>query len=266
LVANPDHLRHRVALTIFFMPLSSTRSVQSAMTSPACKLALVAQHGFFVADEFLAAATVDSLIHDVESLKADTRTSRARNGVPFAHRNLLEFDFVRGLVASAPVRELLDEIAPGLIAVRAILFDKHGAANWTVPWHQDRSIAVRKRIDVAGFGPWSTKAGVVHVQPPVEILRQMITFRFHLDPCPADNGPLRTIAGTHQRILDQEEVAQFAAVGEQSICTTSAGGLLVMRPLLLHASSPARPPSHRRVIHLEFGPSALPLGLRWAFA
>ncbi len=220
--------------------------------------------GFFVAEPFLPACKINSLVDAVEALETDQQASRFRKGITFARRNLLECGFVTDLISEPKVRELLAAIAPSLIAVRAILFDKVDSANWTVPWHQDRSIAVSERLEVPGFGPWSIKAGVVHVQPPVEILRQMLTLRLHLDACPAENGPLRVISATHDRILDQEEVEAAVALCEQTICTIDAGGLLVMRPLLLHASSPAVTPSHRRVIHIEFGPPLLPGGLAWA--
>jgi len=32
---------------------------------------------------------------------------------------------------------------------------------------------------------------------------------------------------------------------------------------VLHASSPAKSPSHRRVIHIEYASGTLPEGLRW---
>ena len=37
-----------------------------------------------------------------------------------------------------------------------------------------------------------------------------------------------------------------------------------MRPLLVHASSPATVPSRRRVVHLEFAAAELPSPLEWA--
>jgi hypothetical protein len=222
--------------------------------------------GFQLLDGFCGTALVPDLIRAVESLPTDAGSTREKRGVTFARRNLLEMDFVRALIERRNVRDLLGQIGPDLFPVRAILFDKTGAANWTVPWHQDRSITVRKRIDVQGFGPWSTKAGVVHVQPPVDILRSMVTLRFHLDPCGLENGPLRVVAGTHETILSQSAIESTVAEKPQSICATDAGGLLVMRPLILHASSPAVTPSHRRVIHVEFGPKDLPGGLHWAAA
>ncbi len=198
--------------------------------------------------------------HDeVESL-------RIKRGVPFARRNLLSNERVREFAHDGPVRGLVEAAAPGAMPVRAILFDKTGDANWTVPWHQDRSIAVLERREAPGFGPWSVKAGVVHVQPPVEVLRQMVTLRFSLDACDLDNGPLRTIAETHHEILSAPAVEAAVARGPEQVQVTAAGGVVVMRPLVLHASSPARRPGHRRVLHIEFGPPTLPGGLAWAIA
>jgi hypothetical protein len=225
--------------------------------------------GFVVKDRHLRDQTVDSLI---ASLAAGTEADgdfagvRRKRGVAFARRNLLSVAPVRSFLACNEIRSLHEIIAPDSIPVRAILFDKTGDANWTVPWHQDRSIAVRERIDIEGFGPWSNKSGVVHVQPPLEVLRRMITLRFSLDACDAENGPLRAIAGTHQTILDPEAVDDAARRKPQSICTTDVGGVVMMRPLLLHASSPATRVGHRRVLHVEFGPPGLPGGLRWAVA
>ncbi len=224
----------------------------------------LSRDGFLIIDNFLDAPTVQKTIEAVDSLSTDAQSVRMRRGAVFARRNLLELDFVRSLIGQYRVRQLVDAIGPDFIAVRAILFDKSESANWTVPWHQDRSIAVRRRVDIPGYGPWSTKAGVVHVQPPVEILQRMLTLRFHLDPCGPDNGPLRVIAGTHTRILDATEIGTKSAEFPQTICATCSGGLLVMRPLILHASSPARTPLHRRVIHVEFGPAALHGGVEWA--
>jgi Phytanoyl-CoA dioxygenase (PhyH) len=222
------------------------------------------RRGFLIIDDFLDLQLVQELVRAVESLTPDERASRVRRGVAFARRNLLELDFVRTLIAQARVRSLIDAFEPDSVAVRAILFDKNESANWTVPWHQDRSIAVRERVDIRGFGPWSIKAGIVHVQPPLEILRRMLTLRVQLDPCGNGNGPLRVIAATHDRILEQREIESAIRNSAQATCVTNAGGLIVMRPLTLHASSPAVNPSHRRVIHIEFGPSALPGGVHWA--
>jgi ectoine hydroxylase-related dioxygenase (phytanoyl-CoA dioxygenase family) len=147
--------------------------------------------------------------------------------------------------------------------VRAILFDKNAAANWLVPWHQDLSIAVRERRDVPGFGPWSTKAGVVHVQPPIDVLNRMLTIRLHLDDCPETNGPLKVVPGTHRTMLTPDELAAVATNGPNVACVVRAGGAVLMRPLLVHASSPASELRHRRVVHIEYAAVSLPGGLCW---
>ena len=227
---------------------------------------LLSRDGFLIMDGFLTPSAVGEIVAFLEGLQFDQEASRVRRGVVFARRNLLGLDFIRGLVQRREIVEMVKALAPESAAVRAILFDKTGAANWTVPWHQDRAIAVRERIDAPGFGPWSQKAGVIHVQPPTTILRQMLTLRIHADACRCDNGPLRVIAGTHNRLMDPREIAAETEEAKQFKCEVDAGGLVVMRPLVLHASSPAKAPGHRRVIHVEFGPERLPGGLEWAVA
>ncbi len=41
--------------------------------------------------------------------------------------------------------------------VRAIYFDKTSEANWSVAWHQDKTIAVKEKVNIPGFEPWSIK-------------------------------------------------------------------------------------------------------------
>lgn len=150
----------------------------------------------------------------------------------------------------------------GIKLARAILFDKTPDSNWKVPWHQDLSLAVQERVDIEGWGPWSEEEGIVHVQPPVEILEQMLTVRLHLDDCGPDNGPLRVLPGTHLKGRLTGEQIREASQHPETVCACDAGTVLVMRPLLLHASSTSTRPGHRRVVHLEFCDAELPPGIR----
>ena len=119
---------------------------------------------------------------------------------------------------------------------------------------------MQERIDVPGFGPWSIKSGVPHVQPPVEVLEQMVAVRLHLDDCGEENGPVRVLPGSHR--LGRMVNPPWGVPSGVS-CVVPRGGVLLMRPLLWHASSPAASPAHRRVVHIEFAAMPLPGGLKW---
>jgi ectoine hydroxylase-related dioxygenase (phytanoyl-CoA dioxygenase family) len=149
-------------------------------------------------------------------------------------------------------------------AVRGLLFNKVAEANWAVPWHQDLTIAVQERREAPCFGPWSVKDGVVHVQPPVEVMAGMLAVRIHLDDAFASNGALRVIPGSHAAgRLSAAAIAEWQLSRPAVTIEARAGSILLMRPLLLHASSPAESPANRRVIHLEYSADRLPFGLEW---
>lgn len=160
---------------------------------------------------------------------------------------------VRALLASAGARRLLTAVlGDGAFAYRATLFDKNDGANWLVAWHQDLVVPVRERGDADGFGPWSEKHGVIYVQPPVAALERALAVRFDLDGSDADNGALRVLPGSHRfGVLGRQRIDELAASTSPVTCVVPAGAALLMRPLLLHASSRAVAPSHRRVLHVE---------------
>jgi ectoine hydroxylase-related dioxygenase (phytanoyl-CoA dioxygenase family) len=181
-----------------------------------------------------------------------------------SQRNLLHDPVVRELASSEAVRQLVAAVlGKECFAVRGILFSKTAQSNWKVVWHQDRTIAVRERRELAEFGPWSVKAGVPPVQPPASVMAKMLAIRLHLDESHEGNGPLRVIPGSHKAgCLSAEEIGAWSA-RPSVICTVPKGGAMLMRPLLLHASSSASSPEPRRVIHLEFAADDLPSGLEW---
>ncbi|MBV9852530.1 MAG: phytanoyl-CoA dioxygenase family protein [Armatimonadetes bacterium] len=224
----------------------------------------IGRYGFAVVPGVLDAETADRLIAALDAVPEGDGVRR-RGGV-YAIRNLLrDVPAIGALARSAAVRALVaPHLGPDAFPVRGILFDKTPDANWNVVWHQDLSIAVRERREVPGFGPWSRKAGVPHVQPPAALLERMLTVRLHLDDCGEDNGPLRVLPGSHRHgRLDAEAIQEWRARVPEVTCPVPRGGALLMRPLLLHASSDAQTPRHRRVIHLEFAAEGLPGGLEW---
>ena len=169
------------------------------------------------------------------------------------------------LDASGPLgRIAADRLGPASRPVRAILFDKSVAANWALGWHQDRTIAVRERVEMAGFGPWSVKGGILHVEPPFALLATMPTLRSQLDAAPEDNAPLRIAPGSHRlgRIAERDIDAAVARCGTFA-CTAARGDVWLYATPILHASARAVRPEHRHVLQVDFSAQTLPDGLDW---
>jgi ectoine hydroxylase-related dioxygenase (phytanoyl-CoA dioxygenase family) len=148
--------------------------------------------------------------------------------------------------------------------VRAILFDKTPATNWALGWHQDRTIAVKQRVPVDGFGTWNAKSGMLHVEPPFELFSGMVTLRVHIDPVPACNAPLLIAPGSHKlgRVAEddvREVVRRFGTVA----CLAEPGDIWLYATPILHASEAAVTPKHRRVLQVDFSVGRLPGGLEW---
>jgi len=150
-------------------------------------------------------------------------------------------------------------------AVRAILFDKSEGANWALGWHQDRTIAVRKRLGVPGFDNWTVKAGTAHVEPPFALLERMLTMRVHLDGVDVDNAPLLIVHGSHRLgRLVEAQIGSVVEAGTTSACVADAGDVWVYSTPILHASEASRRPRNRRVLQIDFSADLLPGGLQWA--
>ena len=147
--------------------------------------------------------------------------------------------------------------------VKSIYFDKPEASNWFVAYHQDLTISVDKKLDIVGFAPWTTKQNQYAVQPPTSILKNNFTIRIHLDDTDANNGALKVVYQSHLKGIYRPETIDWNNEVE-CICPVKKGGIMIMKPLLLHASNKTTNQAKRRVIHIEFSRSILPDNLNWA--
>jgi hypothetical protein len=139
------------------------------------------------------------------------------------------------------------------IPFRATLFDKAPRANWLVVWHQDTVLPLTRRVDYAEWGPWTIKAGALHAGAPASALEQIVAIRIHLDDSTPANGPLRVLPNSHSLgVLSHEQIEQHAARMPVVECIASMGGVVAMRPLVVHASSKSRDAAPRRVLHIEY--------------
>lgn len=180
-------------------------------------------------------------------------------------RCLLQQPWCRDLVARLRAHPQIAALLPeDAVAVQCTYFEKSLSRNWLVPIHQDLSITVAARVDHPALRGWSEKEGSLYVQPPAELLEQLVAIRLHLDPCTEADGPLQFIAGSHtQGRIGAEQAAHWRCSQPVATSTLGRGDALLMRPLVLHASSKASGTSLRRVLHFVFGPATLPYGLRW---
>jgi ectoine hydroxylase-related dioxygenase (phytanoyl-CoA dioxygenase family) len=208
----------------------------------------------FVDEESLERIKEEVALWEVDSLKYGIRHADKK------FKTVAELANSRTLMARA--YEILG-VTPSI--VRVIYFDKSSDANWLVPWHQDKTIALNKRVFMPSWGEWSLKDGVHHVQPSLDLLNEMITFRIHLDDSDKKNGCLKVIPQSHKRgILSHEEIQRIIHEEPSYHCEVKATDAVVMRPYILHASSRSLQPNHRRIVHIEYSSYRLPKGLAWA--
>lgn len=169
------------------------------------------------------------------------------------------------LAPTSPIGALTAaRLGPTARPVRAVLFDKTLGTNWALGWHQDRTVAVSARHELPGWGPWSTKAGVAHVEPPFAVIERMVTLRIHLDPVPADNAPLLIAPGSHHvgRVPEGEIDATVRRCGT-ALCLAERGDVWAYATAILHASAASTGHAHRRVLQVDYAATDLPPPLGW---
>ena len=215
----------------------------------------LSESGFSIAEVKLSRDQCEHIALSVPVIAA------GRGGV----RGLIEHPTVMQLLRHTDLgRYLWSMVGRDLVAVNATFFDRTPESSWRVPWHQDRRVSVRERLNVEGYTAWSVKAGIVHVEPPVHVLEQMLAVRVYIDDCGPDDGPLRVLPGTHQQgKLSAEHVARLVEMEAITELCVEKGAIVIMRPLLLHSSPPARVAGHRRVLHIEFAPIEAVSPLQW---
>lgn len=183
---------------------------------------------------------------------------------PFAIRCLLQqIPALKELLINKNLKHIISTIDKNAFLTKAIYFDKPPQKNWYVTWHQDVPINVAEKIMSEGYSSWTKKEGVVGVCPPLEVLDNIFTIRIHLDDTDERNGALKVLAGSHKKRLTNDEIRVITENSVPYVVEVASGGVQLMKPLLLHASSKVTNQKRRRVLHLEFSSKELPNGLTW---
>lgn len=222
------------------------------------------QDGCAVINNVYSETEVAAIIAAIEAADHTGPVFRKTSDLFAIRQFLKQVPGIQACIFNDGLRELIDRLlGTGYFVVKSIYFDKPPQSNWFVAWHQDLTISVGEKADVPGFGPWTVKQQQYAVQPPLDILEQNFTLRIHLDDTDQDNGALRVVPGSHAKGLYRPETIDWNNEREHS-CAVRCGGVMMMRPLLLHASNRTVNEARRRVVHIEFSNTELPQPLHWS--
>lgn len=184
--------------------------------------------------------------------------------VAFGKRTLLkDIPRLKAILFNENLERLVKTIDTNAFLTKAIYFDKPDDSNWYVTWHQDIPINVTEKIETDGFKAWTKKKDIHSVCPPEEVLKNIFSIRIHLDETTLQNGALKVIPGSHTKQFSDEEKEKITSNVNPTIIEVKEGGVQLMKPLLLHASSKSQNQKRRRVVHLEFSSIELPNKLEW---
>ena len=214
------------------------------------QLAEVEQRGFAILPNVLTSGEIERL----DETLTRNPLPRSRAGM----RHALRHPAVLAIAREPRLRAIAQEVlGSGPFPFRATLFDKSPGSNWLVVWHQDTALPLRARRDLPEWGPWSVKDGVIYVHAPATALSRVVALRLHLDDSVSENGPLRVLPGTHTMgVLTDDAIHGLSTQVTAVDCLVPRGGVLVMRPLIVHGSSKSRGKMQRRVLHIEYAASA----------
>lgn len=224
----------------------------------------LSQNGFTTIDDVYTNIEVDHILTVIENIDQTKETFRKSSEL-FAIRQFLKevpdtTKYIFNDKLKMVIRNLFGE---DYFVVKSIYFDKPETSNWYVAYHQDLTISVDKKLDINGYGTWTVKQNQFAVQPPLGILENIYTVRIHLDDTDEMNGSLKVIPGSHLKNIYRPETIDWS-IEKETFCNVSKGGVMIMKPLLLHSSSRTTNNKKRRVIHIEFSNEELPEDLNWA--
>ncbi|MCR8557101.1 phytanoyl-CoA dioxygenase family protein [Mucilaginibacter sp. BJC16-A38] len=223
----------------------------------------ISQNGFTILEDVYKPEEIAAIIDAIKAADQSNLTFRKTDDLFAIRQFLKEVPEVKQLIFNEKLKALIGHLFNDeYFIVKAIYFDKPEKSNWFVAWHQDLTISVDKKGDLPGYGPWTTKLNQFAVQPPVDILLDNFTIRIHLDDTDEGNGALKVIKGSHLNIARPENLNKDTII--DTSCNVPAGGVMIMLPLLMHASNRTTSNKKRRVIHIEFSRQELPVEINWA--
>lgn len=225
---------------------------------------LIQENGFTVINNIFSEDEIEKISEVIQNIDTSKETFRKSEDLFAIRQFLKEIPEVKDLIFNDNVKEIIKEIfGENYFVVKSIYFDKPEKSNWYVAYHQDLTISVDKKVELENYGPWTTKQNQFAVQPPLEILENIFTIRIHLDDTDENNGALKVVPKSHSKGIYRPETIDWN-VETENICNVEKGGIMIMKPLLLHGSNRTTNGKKRRVIHIEFSDKELPEVLNWS--
>lgn len=226
----------------------------------------IENNGFAVVNEVFSETEITDLLQIIAGIDTSRPTFRKTNDLFAIRQFLKEVPETLTIIFNERLTSLIHSVfGEDYFVVKSIYFDKPEDSNWFVAYHQDLTISVDKKAEIDGFGPWTAKHQQFAVQPPLSILEDNFTIRIHLDDTDEGNGALKVIPQSHLKGIYRPETIDWS-IETETICPVQKGGIMLMKPLLLHASNRTNNQRKRRVIHIEFSKTPLPADLHWSEA
>lgn len=224
----------------------------------------ITNNGFTTVTNIYSDQEIEQILLTIDHADRTKETFR-KSADLFAIRQFLkEIPETTNLVFNENLKKVVGQLfGDNYFAVKSIYFDKPETSNWYVSYHQDLTISVDKKVEIENFGPWTIKQNQFAVQPPIDILENLYTIRIHLDDTDENNGALRVIPESHSKKIYRPETIDWTTETETT-CNVEKGGIMIMKPLILHSSSKTTNNKRRRVIHIEFSNQELPTPIKWA--
>lgn len=221
-------------------------------------------NGFAVINNIFSEEEIKNISEVILNIDTSKDTFRKSEDLFTIRQFLKEIPEVKDLIFNENLRKVIREIfGENYFVIKSIYFDKSEKSNWYVAYHQDLTISVDKKLQLENFGPWTTKQNQFAVQPPLDILENIFTIRIHLDDTDENNGALKVIPKSHAKGIYRPETIDWTLETE-TMCSIEKGGIMLMKPLLLHGSNRTTNGKKRRVIHIEFSDRELPEQLQWS--
>ncbi|WP_346984354.1 phytanoyl-CoA dioxygenase family protein [Chryseobacterium sp. POE27] len=225
---------------------------------------LLKEKGFTVINNIFSNHEVEKISEVIQHIDPSKETFRKSEDLFAIRQFLKEIPEVKDLIFNENIKSIVKDIfGSDYFVVKSIYFDKPEKSNWYVAYHQDLTISVDRKAELPGFGPWTTKQNQFAVQPPLEILENIFTIRIHLDDTDENNGALKVVPRSHAKGIYRPETIDWSVETEE-ICNVDKGGIMIMKPLILHGSNRTTNGKKRRVIHIEFSDRELPEALNWS--